>query len=219
MSGAVMSIHGIQTHSNFFLYHRQKTSTFSTATGASENAWLVIWLSENHPTLPWSLLRISASGFNMLLCESLIRCSNHPTSVRLWSPELPTWRKQRPQPKEALTDIEAFCLRIDAVPDQEHQKSITKMSRKIFEDQELKLMTLSNQVQNLQGLHRLSFQLSEIRSGQGLARWQTRLKKGSQRLESVSSGVRFSGCIGDVLGEETFGDRELLFGMHYDIEH
>jgi len=53
--------------------------------------------------------------------------------------------------KEAVTDLETFCLRIDVVADQEHQKIITKMLRKMLEEQEKRFATLSNEVQNLQG--------------------------------------------------------------------
>lgn len=53
--------------------------------------------------------------------------------------------------KEAVTDFETFCLRTDVVADQEHQKSITKMLRKMLEEQEKQFATLSNEVRNLQG--------------------------------------------------------------------
>ncbi len=94
--------------------------------------------------------RISESRSTVLPCKSLIKWSGHPTSLRLQGPELPTKETTPLSPKEAVTDLEAFCPRIDVVPDQEHQKCIIKILRQIFEDQELKLVTLSNQVQNLQ---------------------------------------------------------------------
>jgi len=62
MSGEVMSIYGVQTHSNSFLYHRQRTPTFSTGTGASENSWLVIGLMEKHPTPAGSSLELANLG-------------------------------------------------------------------------------------------------------------------------------------------------------------